>query len=123
MSISLYIHIPFCKRKCQYCDFTSFAGKDELIPRYLDALDSEALYISPAGEKLKVDTVFVGGGTPTLLDEEQLTRLCRTINERFDVRSGAEFTVEANPGTISKEKLSVLKKKWRQQDEPGSSGF
>lgn len=101
-----YIHIPFCAHKCGYCDFASLAGVDHLAGRYLDALEREiALSL---GEPREVDTIFVGGGTPTRLDARQLERLADIIGRWFVLAPGGEWTVEANPGTLDAEKADVL---------------
>ncbi len=101
----VYIHIPFCYHKCGYCDFASLAGVDHLADRYLTALDRE---ISTSVERRSVSTIFVGGGTPTRLSAIQLERLLDVIRRAFDLASGGEFTVEANPGTLDREKVEVL---------------
>ena len=101
----LYIHIPFCAKKCKYCDFASYAGRTDAADEYINAVLKEAERYRYAA----ADTVFIGGGTPTALNSEQLVRLIRGIKDIFNVDSGAEFTVEANPGTITGEKCSALK--------------
>jgi oxygen-independent coproporphyrinogen-3 oxidase len=110
MSYSLYIHIPFCKRKCNYCDFPSYAGKEDLISEYLEALKAESGYISSLYDHPKVRSIYIGGGTPTILTENQIEMLFETIFNDFEVPSKTETTVEANPGTVTKEKLSALRK-------------
>lgn len=105
---SLYVHIPFCKKKCAYCDFPSYDGRDELIPQYLDALNFELEYYYSLYKRPAVRTIYVGGGTPTLLADEQLSTLFTTIKNDFDIENGAEITIEANPGTITREKLKTL---------------
>ena len=100
----LYIHIPFCVRKCEYCDFVSFPGVERERDAYITALISEMeLY---KGES--VDTVFIGGGTPTALTAPQLSRVLSAARESFDIAPGAEITVEANPGTVTDDKISAL---------------
>ena len=100
----LYIHIPFCVRKCEYCDFVSFPGMERERDAYISALISEMeLY---KGER--VDTVFIGGGTPTALAAGQLSRVLLAVRETFDIAPGAEITVEANPGTVTDDKISAL---------------
>ncbi len=102
---SAYIHIPFCAHKCGYCDFASLAGSDHLADRYLDALDREmAAQVGPR----EVDTIFIGGGTPTRLDARQLDRLLGMTRRHFSLKAGGEWTVEANPGTLDAEKADVL---------------
>ena len=101
-----YIHIPFCAHKCGYCDFASLAGVDHLADRYLSALEHEIE--SSLGEPQVVDTIFVGGGTPTRLDCIQLRRLTDIINRWLVRAPGYEWTFEANPGTLDEEKADVL---------------
>ena len=101
----LYIHIPFCLHKCKYCDFISFCGQEELYDLYIDKLSEEALEFE--GEN--IDTIFIGGGTPTVLSPAQLSKLFCSINKTFNISPECEFTVEANPKTLFAEKLSVLK--------------
>jgi oxygen-independent coproporphyrinogen III oxidase len=108
MSYSLYVHIPFCKKKCSYCDFPSYAGRESLMPEYIDALKTELGYYSSLYDRPKIRTIFVGGGTPTLLPEELISSLFDSIRKDFDVLSDAEISVEANPGTVTKEKLKTL---------------
>lgn len=100
----LYIHIPFCKQKCLYCDFVSFANKCNKTGEYLDALICEMdMY---KGET--VDTVFIGGGTPSVLSRGEITRLLDAINERFNISDDVEFTMEINPGTVDNEKMTAM---------------
>ncbi len=105
--VALYIHMPFCIKKCAYCDFNSYE-KLEIIPRYLSALKREMENYKR--HKLKAETVYIGGGTPTVLNETQLYLLIQSIYDCFDVMPGAEFTIEANPGTLTKSKLNTLKR-------------
>lgn len=113
---ALYIHVPFCAHRCGYCDFTLVAGKDHLIDRYLEALaieiDRELNHLSESGyeaiSKPEVDTVFFGGGTPTQLSATQLGSLCRIVHDRFQLNSGTEFSVEANPARMTDDRIAVL---------------
>ncbi len=102
----LYIHIPFCIKKCKYCDFNSFSACREDKAAYLDALFLEMERYQ--GER--VDTIFIGGGTPTSLTAEQLELLLKNIQKKFVLTENCEFTVEANPKTLDEEKLATLKK-------------
>ncbi len=104
-SSGLYIHIPFCIKKCAYCDFPSYSGCDEYFEKYIDAL----LFETRKYRGEKIDTVFIGGGTPTVLSETLLEKLLAGINESFDILPEAEFSAEANPGTVTEEKLAILK--------------
>ena len=104
--MELYIHLPFCRRKCRYCDFVSYAGQEGLIHAYVDALLNEAArqssyYSGLYGYPLRMETVFLGGGTPSLLPPKEFARLLSGLREIFDLAHDAEFTSEANPGTLS----------------------
>ena len=104
--MSLYIHIPFCKQKCLYCDFPSYAGKENFIDEYISALNKEILNKC---REYKIISIFIGGGTPSYLDEKNLEILLKTIN-LLDFKDNMEFTVECNPGTLNQEKLIIMKK-------------
>ncbi|HEY8890411.1 MAG TPA: radical SAM family heme chaperone HemW [Clostridium sp.] len=103
-NVALYIHIPFCKQKCLYCDFPSFAGKEDCMIDYATALAKE---INSIKDK-KIKTIFIGGGTPTYLSLAGWKILKKSM-DRLDVCGDLEFTVEGNPGTFTSEKLSFLK--------------
>ncbi|MCL5677535.1 MAG: radical SAM family heme chaperone HemW [Firmicutes bacterium] len=95
------MHLPFCRSKCHYCDFNSYAGLDSLFPGYVDALARELAWAAPLVEGRKVATVYVGGGTPTLLGPGPLGRLLKMVRDHLRLAPGAEITVEANPGTVA----------------------
>ncbi len=97
---SLYVHIPFCQRKCIYCDFYSIETV-ALMDEFLDALDSEIALSASAGKGVSFDTLFFGGGTPSLLTPAQLERVMGSLRGAFAIGAGAEITLESNPGTIS----------------------
>jgi oxygen-independent coproporphyrinogen III oxidase len=101
-----YIHIPFCAHKCGYCDFASLAGVDHFAGQYLSALEREMAMT--LGRPHEVDTIFVGGGTPTRLDARQLEQLTDVIRRWLIPAAGAEWTFEANPGTLDRDKAEVL---------------
>ncbi len=101
------MHIPFCAHKCGYCDFASVAGFDHLADRYLEALERE-MAMETAGTPREVETIFIGGGTPTRLDARNLDRLLAAVRAWFPLSAGGEWTVEANPGTLDEEKADVL---------------
>lgn len=106
MSVALYVHIPFCQHKCGYCDFNSHAGSDPVEQeRYVGALlrEMEAWARRPEMAGVNVPTVFVGGGTPTLLEGHLLARVLQGVREFFPLAPDAEVTVEANPGTVDVE--------------------
>ena len=104
----LYVHIPFCLTRCGYCDFNAYAGLDELQPRYLRALLSEAELAAPAWDGTEFESVFLGGGTPTTMAPEALRALLDGVRERFEMSEAAEFTSEANPDTVDESSLSAL---------------
>lgn len=107
--ISLYIHIPFCVRKCAYCDFTSFPDKTDRIPDYLHRLEREMDEAVSRFGDLAVDTLFIGGGTPSLLGGGDMKRLMDAAAKRFSIAPDAEITSEANPGTLDAEKLRAYR--------------
>ncbi|MFZ5830703.1 MAG: radical SAM family heme chaperone HemW [Planctomycetota bacterium] len=99
--IGLYVHVPFCMSKCAYCDFASCAGRQADIPRYVDAVIREIARRSAEVGHPRANTIFLGGGTPSLLDESQVTRILDALHETFPVEEGAEITCECNPGTLT----------------------
>jgi putative oxygen-independent coproporphyrinogen III oxidase len=110
MSHSLYLHIPFCKHRCAYCDFNTYAGQEDLIPAYVDALEREIEMVgASAPERIDLHTIFFGGGTPSLLSPEQFKTILGAIRRNFDLRENAEITMEANPGTITTLQLRELR--------------
>lgn len=106
-AIGCYVHIPFCVRKCAYCDFNSYSGYTEShIARYVAALTQEIHLTSPSSP---VDTIFFGGGTPTAIPAEDEAALLRAVLETLPVTADAEITTEANPGTMDVQHLEVLR--------------
>jgi oxygen-independent coproporphyrinogen-3 oxidase len=108
--IGLYVHVPFCVRKCAYCDFTSYAGRAADLPRYVDAVLREIARRGAATGHPRADTVFLGGGTPSLLDEFQVTRILEALATAFPIAAGAEVTCECNPGTLTTPFAAALRK-------------
>lgn len=104
--LELYVHIPFCVRKCAYCDFLSAPADDVTIENYVSALIAEIRAHGINGRK-KVSTIFIGGGTPSVLSPEQIRRIFDAIFENFEVSNDAEITIEANPGTLTEKKLQT----------------
>lgn len=100
-NLGLYVHIPFCHSKCHYCDFNSYAGASNIIPAYLMALEQEAQLWAPLLDNYKVATLYIGGGTPTILGSQQLTHLIYVLRDCFAVSQKAEVTVEVNPESAS----------------------
>jgi oxygen-independent coproporphyrinogen III oxidase len=99
--VGLYVHVPFCVSKCAYCDFASFAGRGADIPRYTEAVAREIYDRGESAGHPKADTVFLGGGTPSLLRPEQLKQVLDALRAAFRVDSDAEITCECNPGTLT----------------------
>ena len=113
--LGLYIHIPFCVRKCRYCDFLSAPACDSEREAYLKSLHGQ---IKAFGERLRqkqlekhyiVDSIFIGGGTPSLLSSDQMQELMDVVRDSFYVAADAEITAECNPGTVTKKKLCAYK--------------
>lgn len=102
----LYIHIPFCIKKCNYCDFLSFAGKESQFSTYVEKMAEE---IRSLHQKESVDTIFFGGGTPSILSMEQFDVIMSSIHESFSIDKDAEISMECNPGTLSLDKLRFYK--------------
>ncbi len=108
--LGLYIHIPFCKRKCNYCDFYSLScTQGTQISEYIDSLSVQFKTQSHLYSDCVFDTVFLGGGTPSLLSPNDILRLFSAIRENFNIDNNAEISIEANPGTLDKEKLTALR--------------
>jgi len=105
-SIGLYIHIPFCYKKCLYCDFNSYANKDIYKEPYIEALLKELKYYINQGN-YTFKTVFIGGGTPTIINPENIARIIKTIEK--SIEKDAEITIECNPGTVDEKKVMLYK--------------
>ena len=99
--LGLYIHIPFCKQKCAYCDFYSLAGSESRMDTYTDALCADLTEQSQYVGSYRVDTVYFGGGTPSYLGEKRLVRILKTILKKYTVEKDAEITLEANPDSAA----------------------
>ncbi|RAL26046.1 radical SAM family heme chaperone HemW [Thermoflavimicrobium daqui] len=107
---AVYIHIPFCTNKCHYCDFTAYVVDGQPVDDYITALEQEMELITREVPPKEIDTIFIGGGTPTVLSPKQMERLLTSIAKFFPHRSPTlEFTVEANPGTTGMELLQVMR--------------
>ncbi len=112
---SIYLHIPFCKHRCAYCDFNTYAGQESLIPQYVDAIIKEIEFVGRQITNLPnyqstIHTIFFGGGTPSLLTAPQFDSILRALCSAFDLTTDAEISIEANPGTISPQKLDGIRK-------------
>src|SRR3989304_8423726 len=115
---SIYIHIPFCKHRCAYCDFNTYAGQEDSIPAYVDAVIREIDFVGMGIQQVRdsasqrdthstIHTVFFGGGTPSLLSAPQFDSILQALRAAFTFTTDAEISIEANPGTISPEKLTA----------------
>lgn len=104
-----YLHIPFCEHICHYCDFNKFYLKGQPVDEYLQALEQEMILTLKHYPTKQLETIFVGGGTPTSLNEQQLAMFCESINKNLPKSDNLEFTFEANPGDLTKGKLQILK--------------
>ena len=117
--IGLYIHIPFCKQKCSYCDFCSYANKESFIKRYIQCVLKEIIEV---GNNNKIDfengkddlfsvkTIYIGGGTPSLIESKYIVQIMEEIKSNFELDENAEITIEVNPGTVTLEKLEDYNK-------------
>ena len=107
--LGLYIHIPFCVRKCFYCDFNSFPCDGDMQERYIASFLREIDTIKDYAKEYYLDTIFIGGGTPSLLSEEQIQKLCNKIKVSFYIDDDVEWTIECNPGTVTLNKFRKYK--------------
>ena len=105
---SLYVHLPFCRSKCAYCDFNSYPGQEHLIPAYVDALLREATSWAESRVAGHIETLYFGGGTPSLLPIAEAERLVDGLRQRFDIAGNAEVTIEANPESVDAADLVAL---------------
>ena len=109
--LGLYLHIPFCRQKCAYCDFYSLSGQDARMDDYVDALCAHLTEAAPSASGHQIDTIYFGGGTPSLLGPKRLTTLLKTVSKRYHVAKDAEITLEANPESAGDWKaLKTLRK-------------
>mgnify|MGYP001004450708 CR=1 FL=1 len=107
--IGLYIHIPFCKQKCFYCDFPSYPNMEDYWEPYIDALAQELILKAEEFKASYVETVFIGGGTPSLIPAAFISRILDTVYLHYNISPGCECTIECNPGTLTDEKLKIYK--------------
>lgn len=108
MQTGLYLHIPFCRHRCSYCDFNTYVGLNDLYEPYTQALARE-IVARAGGQRPSAHTIFFGGGTPSLLSADQLGHLIQTCHDAFDMQPGAETTIECNPGTVTLDSLRALR--------------
>ena len=108
-SAGIYIHIPFCAVKCIYCDFYSIANREEAIPRFVKAIITEIERCEVDTSDWEIDTIFLGGGTPSLLESKYIESILKSIQTKYDLSSVTEFTLEANPGEAPKDRLKEFR--------------
>lgn len=108
--IGLYIHIPFCEKKCYYCDFTSIQVDNPLVQKYFNYLLKELSMLSYKAKDFIVDTIFIGGGTPSILDGQKVEMLFEKLKKEYNISTKAEITIEVNPGTLDKDKAKAYKR-------------
>ena len=109
-NLELYVHTPFCVKKCDYCDFLSFAADSKTQIQYVHALLKEIRFYGELMQSYEVSTIYIGGGTPSWLEPELLIAIMEQIYKSFQVREDAEITLECNPGTVTIAKFGAYKK-------------
>ena len=107
--IAIYIHIPFCESKCYYCDFCSYSNQDSIVDKYLKYLKTEIDIYSHILKDYVVKTIFIGGGTPSYIDAKYILDIFNYLNKRLNLHNAIEISIEINPKTLNKEKLTVYK--------------
>lgn len=108
--LMLYIHIPFCVKKCNYCDFLSFSVSDEVKKQYVDVLIQEIIENAKECEGYDISSIFIGGGTPSILELGEIERILCCVRQNYAIKKDAEITIECNPGTVTKEKLEEYRR-------------
>lgn len=117
--IGLYVHIPFCMQKCYYCDFVSYTNKYDIVEKYIQCLKKEIVQYATENKimsehglepKYLIKTIYIGGGTPSSIDEIYIINILNTIKANFTIKETAEITIEVNPGTVNKDKLESYRK-------------
>ncbi len=108
--LGIYIHIPFCAKKCYYCDFISYANKTDLVKKYIIALKREINMKKEEYKFAEITTVYIGGGTPSFIEAKYIEDVIEMIKKVYNIKENAEITIEVNPGTVTKEKLETYKK-------------
>lgn len=107
--IGVYIHIPFCKQKCYYCDFISYANKEQYFDKYVQALIAEMSSFLDNND-VEIETIYIGGGTPSIIDAKYIEKVMAKLQEKNALITAKEITIEVNPGTVTEEKLKTYKK-------------
>ena len=109
MKLGLYVHIPYCAKKCNYCDFKSYAGQLDSTPAYFSMLQQELTDKAQQAKAYQVDSIFIGGGTPSLVDAHYIAQVLEIIQNNYVVTEDCEITIEANPGTLTEEKCHIYR--------------
>ena len=118
-NVGLYIHIPFCKKKCEYCDFVSYAGKESLVDSYMKWLKYEIKEVGEGNrldyedgldKAINVETIYIGGGTPSVISANYIEEIMEVIKSNYNISENAEITIEVNPGTVDEDKLEKYRK-------------
>ena len=104
-NLGIYIHIPFCVKKCNYCDFISFSNKENLVDKYIETLKQEIKNYKINKEEYLVSTIYFGGGTPSYIKSKYIIDILKTVKQKFKISENVEITIEVNPGTVNEEKL------------------
>ncbi len=104
-NLGIYVHIPFCVKKCNYCDFISFSNKENLVDKYIETLKQEIKNYKINKEEYLVSTIYFGGGTPSYIESKYIIDILKTMKQKFKISENAEITIEVNPGTVNEEKL------------------
>jgi len=108
--LGMYIHIPFCKSKCYYCDFCSYSGKEAIIAEYIKWLKEEIKDVAKGISNIEIYTIYIGGGTPSYIDSSYIVEIMKEIKNCYTLSENAEITIEVNPGTVDEKKLEDYKK-------------
>ncbi len=103
--LGIYVHIPFCKKKCLYCDFISYSDKKNLIEKYIKKVEMEIENNKNNAKEYEISTIYFGGGTPSYIKSDDIVKILNTIESNYIISEDAEITIEVNPGTVTKEKL------------------
>lgn len=107
--LGMYIHIPFCKSKCYYCDFCSYSGKEEMVEEYIKWLKEEIKDVAKGIHNIEISTIYIGGGTPSYIDSSYIVEIMQEIKSGYVLSENAEITIEVNPGTVDENKLQDYK--------------
>lgn len=105
--LGIYIHVPFCKKKCNYCDFISYWDKNSKIEEYVKILKNEIEESAKNIQEYEVSTIYIGGGTPSYIDSKHIAEILNIVRKNYKVQKEVEITIEVNPGTVTEEKLKT----------------